>query len=139
MATFLKFDNFVESLAEKEHDLGADTLQVALTATASAPVVGNSALADLTEIAYTNLSTQVITTTSSLQTGGIYKLILADLVLTASGTVAAFQYVVIFNQDSTTPDDTLIGWYDYGSSLVLLTSETLTIDFDDSGGFITIT
>jgi hypothetical protein len=139
MATFLKFDNFVESLAEKEHDLGADQLDVALTATASAPVVGNSALADLTEIAYTNLSAQSITTTSSLQTSGIYKLILADLVLTASGTVAAFQYVVIFNQDSTTPDDTLIGWYDYGSSLVLLTSETLTIDFDDSGGFITIT
>jgi hypothetical protein len=137
MATYNKFQQFVEDLAEKQHDLGADTMQIALTATASAPVATNSDLGDLTEIAYTNLSTQVITTTSSLQTTGIYKLILADLVLTASGTVAAFQYVVVFNQTHAT--NGMLGWYDYGSSLVLLTSETLTIDFDDSGGFITIT
>ena len=139
MASYQKFEQFVESLAEKEHDLGADQMQVALTNAANAPVAGNSDLADLTQVSYTNLSAQTITTTTSAQASGIYKLVLADLVLTASGTVAGFRYVVIFNQDATTPDDQLLGFYDYGSDLVLENSETLTIDFDDSGGFITIT
>ena len=38
MATFNKFNSFVEALAEKVHNLGSDTLTVALTAAANAPV-----------------------------------------------------------------------------------------------------
>lgn len=134
MAAFNKFYSFTEALAEKVHNLGSDTLQVALCATANAPVATNTVLANLTQIAYTNLSTQVITTTSSAQTTGTYKLVLADLVLTASGAVAAFQYVVIFNQ--TAAGDELIGWYDYGSAVTLANGETFTIDFDGANGLL---
>ena len=137
MATFNKFNSFVEALAEKAHNLGSDTLTVALCATASAPVATNSVLADLTQIAYTNLSSRVITTSTSAQTSGTYKLVLADLTLTASGgSVAAFQYVVIYNDTATS--DELIGWYDYGSALTLGDGESLTIDFDASNGVLTI-
>lgn len=134
MATFNKFNSFVEALAEKVHNLGSDTLTVALCATANAPVATNSVLADLTQISYTNLSARVITTSTSAQTSGTYKLVLADLTLTASGSVAAFQYVVIYNDTAT--NDELIGWYDYGSALTLASGESLTIDFDATNGVL---
>lgn len=138
MAAFNKFQQFVEDVAHKVHDLSSDQLVVALTAAANAPVATNAVLADLTQISYTNLSSRNITTSASGQTTGTYKLTLTDLVLTASGTVAAFRYVVIYNDTPSSPLDPLIGWYDYGSDLTLLTSETLTIDFDGSAGVLTI-
>lgn len=113
-------------------------MQVALCATANAPVATNTVLANLTQIAYTNLSTQVITITSSTQTSGTYKLILADLTLTASGAVATFQYVVIFNQTSVTPTDALICWYDYGSAVTLANGDQFVIDFDNTNGLLQI-
>ena len=58
MATFNKFHSFVEALSEKVHNLGADTLTVALTNTL--PVNTNTVLANITQIAYTNLSTRVL-------------------------------------------------------------------------------
>lgn len=139
MATFNKFNAFVEHLAEKVHNLGSDTLTVALTATANAPVAGNSVLADLTQISYTNLSSRVLTISSSSQTSGTYKLVLADLVLTASGgSVAAFQYIVIYNDTPTSPADALIGYYNYGSALTLNDTETLTLDFSATNGVLQI-
>lgn len=139
MASFNKIQAFVEHLAEKVHNLAADALTVALCAAANAPVATNSVLADLTQIAYTNLSSRVITVSASSQTSGTYKLVCTDLVLTASGgSVAAFRYVVIYNDTPTSPADPLIGWYDYGSDLTLLNGETLTIDFDGTNGVLTI-
>lgn len=134
MAAFNKFNSFVEALAEKVHNLGSDTLTVALTNTS--PVDTNTVLADITQISYTNLSSRVITTTSSSQTAGLYKLVLTDLVLTASGSVGPFRYVVIYNDTAT--NDELIGWLDYGSSITLNPGENFTIDFDATNGVITI-
>lgn len=137
MATFNKFNSFVEALAEKSHNLGSDTLTVALTAAANAPVATNTVLANLTQISYTNCSTRAITTSSSAQSSGTYKLVLTDLVLTASGgTVGPFRYVVIYNDTAT--NDELIGWYDYGSDITLANGETLTIDFDGTNGLLQI-
>lgn len=137
MATFNKFNSFVEALAEKSHNLGADTLTVALTAAANAPVATNTVLANLTQISYTNCSARAITTSSSAQSSGTYKLVLTDLVLTASGgTVGPFRYVVIYNDTAT--NDELIGWYDYGSDITLANGETLTIDFDGTNGLLQI-
>lgn len=129
MATFNKFNSFVEALAEKTHNLGADTLTVALTN--SAPSASNTVLANITEISYTNLSSRVLTSVTSSQTGGTYTLDAADLVLTASGTVPTFRYVVLYNDTATS--DELIGYYDYGSAVDLLNGETFTITFDASG------
>jgi len=136
MATFNKFDAFVEHLAEKVHNLGSDQLVVALTN--SAPIASNTVLANLTEISYTNLSSRNITTSTSSQTSGTYKLVLTDLVLTASGEVGPFRYVEIYNDTPTSPADPLIGWYDYGSSISLAAGETLTIDFDGTNGLLSI-
>jgi hypothetical protein len=139
MAAFNKFNQFVEDLAKGVHNLATGALTIALTATANAPVATNSVLANLTQIAYTNLSARLCTTTSCVQTSGTLKLILVDLVLTASGTVAAFQYVVLYNDTPTSPADPLIGWYDYGSALTLNNGETFTIDFDGVNGVLQLT
>lgn len=136
MATaFSKVDKFVEALAEKSHNLGSDTLTIALTNTAHTATWGQ--LSELTQIAYTNLSSRVITTDTSAQTSGTYKLTLTDLVLTASGgAVAGFRYVYIYNDTAT--NDELVGYYDYGSELTLQDGDTFTIDFSAGDGVLTI-
>ena len=136
MATLNKHNCFVEDLAEKKHNLGSDTLTVALCAAANAPTASNTVLANLTQISYTNLSSRAVTTTSSAQTSGTYKLVLADLVLTASGSVGPFRYAVLYNDTAT--NDELIGYVDYGSDVTLANGETFTLDFDGSAGAITI-
>lgn len=139
MATYNKFNCFVEDIAEGVHNLQTGALTVALCATANAPVATNTVLANLTQISYTNLSARVLTVSSSAQSSGTYKLVIADLVLTASGgSVAAFQYVVIYNDTPTSPADPLIAWFDYGSALTLASGETLTLDFDATNGLLQI-
>lgn len=134
MATFTKFNSFSEAIAEKVHNLGSDTLMVALTN--SAPTASNTQLTNITEISYTNCSSRTITTSSSSQTSGTYKLILADLTLTASGTVGPFRYVVIYNNTATNKE--LIAYFDYGSSVTLASGDTFLIDFDGTNGLLTI-
>jgi hypothetical protein len=136
MATFNKFDVLTASLANGLHNLASDQITVALSSTV--PTAGMANLAALTgEIAYTNLSARNVTTTSSTQTSGVYSLVLADLVLTASGAVATFQYVVLYN--STAAGGELIGWYDYGSGVTMANLETFTIDFTDAQTLFDIT
>lgn len=146
MATFTKLYGFVEHLAEKVHDLGADTLTVALSNTApgseSTPPNTSTAacvLANITQVAYTYCSSRAITTTSSAQTAGTYKLVLTDLVLTATGgAIGPFRYVYIYNDTPTSPADPLIGYLDYGSSVTVNDGETFTLDFDPTNGALQV-
>lgn len=135
MPAFTKIDAFVEAIAEKVHNLGSDSLKIALTNTAHNPVWDQ--LADLTEVAYTFCSSRAVTISSSSQTSGTYKLVLADLTLTASGgSVGPFRYVYLYNDTATGKD--LIGYIDYGSAITLNDTETLLIDFDATNGVLTI-
>ena len=136
MAAGQKFDSLAEALAEKVHNLGSDQLKIALCAAANAPVAGNSKLSDLVEIAYTNLSSRNVTTVSSGQTGGAYKLVCSDLVLSASGAVAAFRYVVLYND--TAANDELLGFWDNGSAVSLISGQQFTVDFDGAAGVFTL-
>jgi hypothetical protein len=139
MAAFNKFHQFVEDLAKGVHNFTSDstcTITVALCAAANAPVATNSVLADLTQVSYTNLSSRVVTGITAEQTTGTVSFTATDLILTASGVVATFRYVVLYNDDPTSPADPLIGWYDYGSDLTLGSGETFTVDFPT--GFATL-
>ena len=145
MASFVKINDFVANAVENM-DLESDQLAIALSNTApgsesSNPTAdGNGILGNVTQISYSNLSSRNLTTSSSSQSGGVYKLVLADLTLTASGgSVAAFRYVYIFNDTVSSPTDPLIGYYDYGSSLTLNDGDTFTIDFNASNGVIQLT
>ncbi len=127
MANFNKFYGFVEALAEMKHNLGADTIKVALCNAANAPTASKAVLADLTTVSTTNLSPLTPTRVSSSQTNGTYSLVLQDLTMTASDSVGPFRYVVLYNDTAT--DDDLICWYDYGSDVTLNAGETFTLDF----------
>lgn len=138
MAAFNKFNSFVEAVAEKVHNLGSDTLKVMLTN--SAPVATNTQKSNLTEITAHNGYTAGGTApsiTSSAQTSGTYKLVLADVVFTASGgTIGPFQYAVLYNDTATNKE--LIGWWDYGLAVTLNDTEIFTVDFDATTGVLTI-
>lgn len=137
MAAYNKFYAFVEYLAEKTFNLGTDTLRVALTN--SVPVNTNTVLANITEIAngngYTTGGTSAAIS-SSAQTTGTYKLVLADVVFTASGAMGPFRYAVLYSDTAT--NNELIGWWDYGSAVTLASGDTFTVDFDAAAGVLTI-
>ena len=132
MTTPTKFYQTVEDWLEGVYTASTDQFTVALCTHANIPVVTNSVLADLTEISYTNLSTQDITTNSSGQTTGTFTQLFTDLVLTASGAVATFRHIVVYDNTPTSPANPLVFWYDYGSDLTLASGETLTLDWTTS-------
>lgn len=138
MSAYIKFNSFVEAVAEKVHNLGADQLKIALCSVA--PVAGNAVLADLTPITpvLTGATPLNLTTSSSAQVAGLYKLVIADLTLTAdTGGNPSFQYVVVYNDSATNKE--LIGFYDYGSAVVLNAGEQFIIDFDGTNGLLQLT
>lgn len=125
-------------MSEKVHSLGADTLKIALTNTA--PNATDGTLSQITQISGTNGYTTggtAATISSSAQTSGTYKLVLADVVFTASGgSVGPFRYAVLYND--TAASDQLISYWDYGSSITLANTETFTVDFSASTGVLTL-
>ena len=137
MASFVKYQKGVEALVEGIN-AGSDAWKVALTN--RAPVVASDAtLTDATEISAGNGYTaggNAATTTSSAQTGGVYKLILASpATWTATGgSLGPFRYAVLY--DSTT--NNLIGYWDYGSSVTLATGESFTVSLDGTNGVFTV-
>lgn len=133
MAAFTLFPSFREALAEKTHNLGSDQLVIALTN--SAPLSSYDQLADITEVAYTFLSSRNITTSSSGLTGSTYNLKLNNLVLTSTGgSTGPFRYVVVYN--TTAAGDELIGYADHGSSITLSSGQTYTIGFNALNGLL---
>ena len=141
MATPLKFNSFVEYAMEGVVNLGSDTLKIALTN--SAPVNTNTVLANITQIGAGNGYSSggaSVTTSSSAQTSGTYKLTLADVTFTASsGPLGPFRYAVLYDDTPTSPADPLIAWVDYGAALTLADGETFTVDFSNTNGALTLT
>ena len=145
MAVFNKLNGFVEHLAEGVHNLGSDQLVLALSnvapsaeTTAPTTSTANSILGNVTEITYTGLSSRSVTTSSATQSSGTYRLTLADLTLSSTGTVGPFRYIYLYNDTPTSPADPLIGYFDYGANLTLNNGESLTIDFDQASGALTL-
>ena len=126
MANYTKVNSFVEALAEKVHNLGSDTLKVALTNTAPT-AAGTTKLADLTGGITTGFDGMTITTSSSGQSSGTYKLVLTDLTMTATGSVGPFRYVVIYNDSAANKE--VICFFDYGSEVTLAKDDTFKLDF----------
>jgi hypothetical protein len=134
MATFNKFNQFVEDLGSGVHQFQAagHTLKVYLSnATPSASL--DAVKADLAEITNQNGYTAPVDIQNDLsESGGTATVTAVDVVITASGAVGPFQYAVIYNDTPSSPADPLIGWYDYGSAVTLANGETFTVNFGAS-------
>jgi hypothetical protein len=136
MASFTKYQQFVDDLANKVHDLIGtdDTLKVALSNT-TPNVATHNVLADVSEISaghgYSAGGSD--TQNDGSESGGTVTVTGVDVVFTASGgTIGPFRYVILYNDTPTSPADPLIGYWDYGSSITLNDGETFTVDFGSS-------
>lgn len=137
MAVFNSFNIFRKNLCEKVHNLGSDTLKVMLTNTAPDPA--DEVKADITEISTGNGYSGPITVTKNA-----YQFYLNEydygvegqkITITATGNIATFRYVVIYNDTPTSPADPLIGWWDYGTGVSLTNGDTFEIKFDNEPNY----
>jgi hypothetical protein len=134
MATFNKINDFVEDLSNAVHNFDTHVFKYALSNTAPASETpnpasdGNGVLANVTEIAYTNLvEDRTVSTTSGTLSSGVLSFDGDNEVLTASGgSVGPFRYVYLYNDTAT--GDPLIGYWDYGSSITLADGETIALN-----------
>ncbi len=140
MASFNKFNQFVEDLAKKVHNLDTDTLKVALSNVA--PVATNAVFADITEIAAGNgysAGGSAAVFVSGAQTSGTYKLVLSNVTFTAAGgSIATFRYVVLYNSTPASPLKPLIGYYDYGTTISITNGNSFQVQFDATNGVLTL-
>lgn len=132
MASFVKYQDFIETLGKGAHNLHTDTLKIMLS-NAAPNVATHTVRADATEIAagqgYTSGGED--TQNTYTESGGTGSCVGVDVTWTASGgSIATFRYVILYND--THPSDALIGYWDYGSSISPATGETFTTDFGSS-------
>ena len=137
MATYTKYENFAQVLANKEVDaFGAtDTWKAAIHT--DAPVVAtDTVLTDLTQIAgnngYTTGGADI--TFSSTRSGGTVTATATDVVWTASGgnlgSSTTGRYISYYDDTAAAPTaDPLAAYWDYGSTFTVASGETLTLDF----------
>jgi hypothetical protein len=137
MASFNKFEDFVEQLLTAKHNFTASGDVFKVYASNATPSASADAFkADLAEITaengYPSGGSDVQNTLS--ETGGTATVAGTDVVWTASGgSFGPLRYIVLYNDTMTTPSaDGLVGWWDYGSSPTVLTGETFTVDFGAS-------
>lgn len=136
MAAFNKYNSGAEALVEGIN-AGTDTWRIILSNTA--PDVTDVAQADAAELTtaggYT-VNGNACSITSSTQSGGVYKLVLASpAAWTASGAGFTVRYAILWSQTA----DRLVGWWDYGSSVVLNAGDTFTVSLDGANGVFTVT
>lgn len=138
MAAYVKYNQFVEDLMQKVHDLfgtsgsTADVVKVILS-NAAPNVATHVVRADVTELGTANGYTSGGSTIAHATTraSGTVTMNGTNVTFTASGgSIGPFQYIIIYNDTPTSPADPLIAYWDYGSALTLLDGESLTIKFN---------
>jgi hypothetical protein len=136
MAAFNKFQDFVEQLLTAKHDFTAAGHVFKVYASNATPSASADAVkADLAEITaqngYPSGGSDVQNTLS--ESSGTATVAGTDVVWTASGgSFGPLQYISMYNDTQTSPADPLVGWWDYGSAVTVLTGETFTVDFGAS-------
>jgi hypothetical protein len=137
MATYNKYTAAVEPMVEGDN-AGTSAWKIALALTINA--ADTSFVAGTTDLStgggYT-AGGNAVTTTSSAQTSGTYRLILTDPALwTASGGGFTFRYVILYNSTTNIP----YGYWDNGSNIVMngTNGDTFLADLDNVNGVFTV-
>ena len=140
MAAFNKYDAFIDEVSKGGHNLQTAVYKCALTNTAPVPAsqtVWNTTVAPAPAAANgypAGGNTPVVS--SAATAAGVFKLVLADTVFTATaGGMGPFRYAILYNSSA---GNKAVGYYDYGSSITLADTETFTVDFDGSLGALTL-
>jgi|ERR1044071_4574902 hypothetical protein len=137
MATYTKYETFIQALANKEIDyFGTTDTWKAVIHTDAPTVATDAGVSDLTQISnangYTTGGENI--TFNSTRSGGTVTSTATDVVWTASsgnlGNSTTGRYVSIY--DDTHASDQLSHSYDYGSTFTVASGETFTLDFGAS-------
>ncbi len=137
MATFTKFEPFVEHLCNKLIDAFGTTDTWKAVIHTDAPVVATDAsVSDLTQIAgnngYTTGGADI--SFNSTRSGGTVTATATDVVWTAVtgnlGSSTTGRYISIY--DDTSTGDYLLCSYDYGATFTVAVGESITLDFGAS-------
>jgi hypothetical protein len=131
MATYNKFQNFVEELGKGLHHLHAagDVLKVYLTNNAPS-ASADSVKTDLAGLTEENGYAAADIQNDLSEADGTLTVTAVDVEWTAEGAVGPFQYAVIYND--THGSDALVCWWDYGSPVTLAAGEKFKVDFGAS-------
>lgn len=137
MATFTKYETFIENLLNKLIDAFGSTDTWKAVIHTDAPVVAtDNGLADLTQIGGSNGYTTGGSSISynSTRSGGTVTATATDVTWTASGgnlgAATTGRYVSIY--DDTSAADNLLCSYDYGGIFTVADGESFTVDFGAS-------
>jgi len=143
MAGYNKFNDFVEQLCLAIHNLNTHTLKVALARSTDPPVATDTILANITQPTGTGYAPVDTLNTLAESPAGTATLTGTKCVFTAgAGDWLSFRYVILYNDDATSPADALISWWDYASDLTLGNGETFSVKFNNSdttGTILTLT
>ncbi len=133
MAAYQKYTPAIESMLEGMN-LGSDTWKVALAA--SINLADSTFTPGTTDLATGNGYTaggNTCAVTSSSQSGGTFKLVLANpAVWTATGAGFTFRYAILWNATTNQP----VGAWDYGSAQVVAAGESVTVTLDGTNGVL---
>lgn len=141
VSALTKYHSYIDEIAKAGHQHATAVFKLALTNTApttATDTVWNTTVAPAPAAAngYT-AGGNTLTTSSATTTTGVFKLVLADTVFTATaGGIGPFRYAILYNSSAS---NKVVGWYDYASSITLADTETFTTDFDGTNGVLTIT
>lgn len=141
MATATLFESFAEQQLIAPVDFNADPLKFALSNTAPNAAT-NDFFNDITEISAGNGYTAGGLTASNVsisRTGDTAKVTADDAVLTASGAVGPFQYVILYKSTGVSSTSTLIAYWTLASAITMASSDTFTIDINPTNGFLQAT
>lgn len=140
MASFNKYNCFVQDVGRGVHNLNTNVLKVALSDTAPNAAT-HTVLADIAEISAGHgysAGGATVPSTSYAQSAGVAKLAGSDVTFTASGgSIGPFQYVILYN--STVSGGPLIGWWQRATPVTLEDGDSVTQDFSDNTDILSIT
>lgn len=141
MAAANMFESFSEQQMIAPVDFNADTLKWGLTNTA--PNVATADFwNDITEISAGNGYSAGGVTASGVtisRTGDTTKIVADDAVVTATGAVGPFQYIVLYKSTGTASTSTLIAYWPLASAVTMANGDTFTIDVNATNGFLQAT
>jgi len=132
MATYNKFQDFVERVLLAVHNFDAAGHVFKIYLSDTAPAATNTIKADIAEISAGNGYTAggEDTQNTLAEASGTATVTGTKVVWTASGgNIGPFRYVILYND--TDASDRLVSWWDYGSSITLLPGETFTVKFNN--------
>lgn len=133
MATYVKYEPFIEGLCDKLFDLFGTTDTVKAVIHSDAPTVAtDDELADLTQVSGTGYTAGgEDTQNNATRSGATVTATAVDIVWTGgAGGFSAGRYISTHDDTSTT--DRLINYWDYGANFTVAVGETFTVDFGAS-------